>query len=125
MDGDAESYYFRRQIIEMAKLHDYYANCDNYKSWTRVVVYAEKIFEIVFSIHGYGHSNNGVMVVSGFTFEKIPSEDGSESTDAKPCNQDLFQFNYLEEKESIKKRFNDWLDESITFALAEWQRTIA
>lgn len=124
-DGDAESYYFRRQIVEMAKLHDYYANCDSYKSWTRLIIYTAKIFEIVFSIHGYGHGDNGVMVVSGFTFEKIPSEEGTESTDTKPCNQDIFQFNYLESKESIEKRFNDWLEESITFALADWQRTIA
>ncbi|MDT8398296.1 MAG: Fic family protein [Pseudomonadales bacterium] len=127
-DGDAESYFFRRQIVDIAKQHGYYANCDNYKSWTRLIVYTTKIFEVVFSIHGYGHGDNGVMVVSGFTFEKIPSEEtssGTESTDTKPCNQDIFQFNYLESEQSIIKRFKDWLEESVTIALAEWQRTIA
>jgi hypothetical protein len=127
-DGSADSYFFRRQIIEMAKLRGYYANSDSYKSWTRLMIYTAKRFEVVFSIHGYGHGDNGIMVVSGFAFEKVPSEDtksGTESTDTRPCNEDIFQFNYLEKEESILKRYEDWLDESITFALADWQRTIA
>lgn len=63
------------------------------------------------------------MVATGFTFEKLPSEDsssGSESTNTKPCSQDMFQFNYLESDESITKRFVEWLEDSITIALAEW-----
>ncbi|MGS2716735.1 Fic family protein [Eionea flava] len=127
-DGDLASYYFRRQIIEMAKMHDYYANSDQYKSWSRLIIYTENIFEIVFSIHGHGHGDNGVMVVSGFTFEKVPSEEtntGTEATNTKPSNRDIFQFNYLESEENIFKRFDEWLDESVTFALAEWQKSIA
>lgn len=126
-NDDKDSYYFQRQIFEMANKHDYYANVDRYKSWSRLVIYTEKIFEIVFSIHGHGHGDNGIMVVTGFTFEKVPSEDsksGTESTNTKSCNQDIFQFNYLESEESTTKRFNEWLDESITIALAEWQQTI-
>lgn len=126
-NNDKESYFFQRQIYEIAKMHDYFANLDRYKSWTRLVIYTDKIFEMVFSIHGHGHGDNGVMVATGFTFEKLPSEDsssGSESTNTKPCNQDMFQFNYLESEGSITDRFIEWLDESITIALAEWQQTI-
>jgi len=124
-NGELESYYFHHKIIEIANQYDYYANVDRYKSWSRILIYTGKIFEIVFAIHGHGYDDNGIMVVSGFTFEKIPSEDSrNESTNAKPTNQDIFQFNYLESKESTVKRFNEWLDESLTIALAEWQRTI-
>lgn len=124
-NGDAESHYFYRQIVKMAKKHNYYVNTDRYKSWSRLVVFTEKIFEIVFSIHGYGHGENGVMVVSGFTFEKTPSEEGTNDTiNIKSCNQDIFQFNYLESEDSTITRFNDWLEESITYALAEWQKTL-
>lgn len=122
---DPESHYFYRQIVDVANIHDYYVNTDRYKSWSRLVIFTEKLFEIVFSIHGHGHGDNGIMVVSGFTFEKIPSEDTTmETTDTKPCNQDIFQFNYLESEENIINRFNDWLEESVTYALAEWQRTL-
>lgn len=124
-DGDEDSYYFRRQIIDVAKTHDYYANLNHYKSWSRIIIFTDKIFELVFSVHGYGQKDNGVMVVSGFTFEKIPSEDGSEATSPKACHPDIFQFNYLEKSENINNRFDEWLEESVTFALAEWQRTIA
>lgn len=124
-NGGKESYYFQRQIYETARKHDYFANLDRYKSWTRLVIHTEKIFEIVFSIHGHGHGDNGVMVATGFTFEKLPSEDsGNESTNTKPCSQDMFQFNYLESEVSINKRFLEWLEESITIALAEWKQAI-
>lgn len=124
-NGEKESYYYQRQIYEIAKSHDYYANLDRYKSWARLIIYTDKIFEIVFSIHGHGHGDNGIMVVTGFTFEKIPSEDsGTESTNTKPCSQEMFQFNYLESKDDTIKRFNEWIDDAITIALAEWQQTI-
>lgn len=126
-DGEKDDHYYQRQIYDVAKTHDYYANLDRYKSWTRLVIFTDKIFEIVFSIHGHGHGDNGVMVVTGFTFEKIPSEDsksGTESTNTKPCSQEIFQFNYLESEENTINRFNEWVDDSVTIALAEWQQTI-
>lgn len=124
-DGDPESYYFHKQIVKIAQHYDYYANVERYKSWSRLAIFTEKIFEIVFSIHGHGYGDNGVMVVSSFTFEKIPSEDKTnEVANIKPAHQDIFQFNYFENRESIIKRFNDWLEESIMIALAEWQKTI-
>jgi Fic family protein len=126
-DGEKESHYYQKQIYEVANKHDYFANLDRYKSWSRLVIYTDKIFELVFSIHGHGHGDNGVMVATGFTFEKIPSEDsnsGTEPTNTKPCSQEIFQFNYLESKDDTVKRFHEWVDDSITIALAEWQQTI-
>ena len=121
-DGEIDSHYFKHQIIQMANKHRYYANTDYYKSWTRLTIQTTTIFETVFSIHGYGHPNNGVMVVSGFTFEKADSEEGVEKISTKPSNTDIFQFNYLESEEHIIKRFDEWLDESIMFSLAEWNK---
>jgi len=126
-NGERDADYYQKQIYAMAKTHDYYANLDRYKSWARLVIYTDKIFELIFSVHGHGRGDNGVMVVTGFTFEKIPSEDsksGTEATNTKPCNQEIFQFNYLESEENTIKRFNEWIDGSITIALAEWQQTL-
>ncbi len=128
-NGEKEAYYYQRQIYEVAKIHGYFANLDRYKSWGRLIIYTDKIFGIVFSIHGYGHADNGVMVVSGFTFEKIPYEEdsksGTESINTKPCSQELFQFNYLEDEKDTINRFEEWIDDPITIALAEWRQTIA
>ncbi len=126
--ADKESHYFHRQIVEVANYHNYYANTNSYKSWVRIVIYTGKIFEIVFSIHGYGYGENGVMVVSGLTFEKTPSEDKEdkgEVSNVLPSNHELFQFNYLEDIKDIKKRFEGWLHDSIMFALTEWKKTLS
>lgn len=126
-NDEPDSYYFRKQINDMAKEHGYYANSDHYKSWSRLTIHTGNIFEIFFSIHGYGHGDNGVMVVSGFTFERFPSEERdlvTETANIKPSHREIFQFNYLESEENIVKRFEEWLDESLTFALAEWQQSI-
>ena len=126
-NGESESYYFHRQIIAIAKKYNYHANMDRYKAWSKLVICTEKIFETVFSFHEYGYGDNGIIAVSGFTFARIPSAEtktGTEPTNVKSCHQDIFQFNYLESETSIIERFNAWLDESITIALAEWQTTI-
>ncbi len=123
---DEHNYYFRNEIIKIAKKHDYYADTKHYKSWSRLIINTDNIFEIVFSIHGHGHSDNGVMVVSGFTFEKNISEDeipGAINT--KSAQQDIFVFNYFEKEEQVIERFEEWFEESFVIALAEWQQTIA
>ncbi len=122
---DSNNYYFRNEIIEIAKKHDYYADTKHYKSWVRLIMATDNIFEIVFSIHGFGHSDNGVMAVSGFTFEKNTSEDGIAGViNTKSAQQDVFVFNYLEKEKQVKERFKDWFEESFVIALAEWQQTI-
>ncbi|AYQ56779.1 Huntingtin interacting protein E-like protein [Bathymodiolus thermophilus thioautotrophic gill symbiont] len=123
-DSD-RNYYFRNEIIKIANKHDYYADTKRYKSWSRLILNTESIFEIVFSIHGFGHSN-GVMAISSFTFEKNMSEDSVLNVvNIKSAQQEVFVFNYLEKETEINKRFNDWFQESFVIALAEWQQTIA
>ena len=126
-DGEQDSYYFHKQIVELANKHDYFANVYRYKSWSRLSIHTDKTFEIVFSIHGYGQGENGVMVVSGFTFERIKieeSDDRTEPTNTKSTGKDIFQFNYREGVESICQRFDEWLEDSIVVALVEWQKAI-
>jgi hypothetical protein len=92
----------------------------------RLIISTGSIFEIVFSIHGVGHSDNGVMAISGFTFEKNISEDGVLIVvNTKSAQQDIFVFNYLEKEKEVMERFGEWFNESFVIALAEWQQTIA
>ena len=129
-NGADNSRYFRWQIINVAKGHGYFANTRDYKSWSRLLIFTESIFEAVFSVHGYGHQDNGVMVVSAFTFERTLSEQAEppgESpgpADPEPSHPDLFRFNYRESESDIFKRFDEWLEDAITFALAEWRKTL-
>ncbi len=120
------NYYFYQQVVEIARKFNYFANLYEYKSWVRLSISTEKDFEIVFSVHGYGHLNNGIMVVSALTSQRVLTEEGGrEAINTMPATPDLFQFNYAESEESIMKRFEEWFEGSLSIALAEWNRSIS
>lgn len=125
--NEAKAYYFNLDLIEIARRHGYYANFDGYKTWTQLSIHTHTVFEIVLSVHGYGNDDSGIMMVSGFTFEKIKSGDDegpTEKTAVQSINNELFQFNYLEDFESVRARFEGWFQESMDGALARWYKTI-
>lgn len=124
-NNSAQKHYYYSQIIKAANQFDYYANLDVYRSWSRLVIVTEQVFEFVISIHGYGYGRNGIMAATAFTFQRVPTEEeGTEYVNVRPSVPELFQFNYAESPENIKVRFNDWLESACTIALSEWKRLI-
>ncbi|MFH1117118.1 MAG: Fic family protein [Pseudomonadota bacterium] len=120
-----DSHFFWGRIVEVAKLLDYFANLDLYRSWTRISIVTEKRFELVISFHGFGPGETGVMAVSAFTAQRVSREDGgTEAIDTKPASFELFQFNYAESRESVESRFRDWLEQAIIIGLEEWRRQL-
>ncbi len=125
-NSESNNHYFHKQIIKIANKHDYYADTKHYKAWSRLVIKTDNIFEIVFSLHGYEHRDNGVMAISGFTFEKdISGKQTSEIFNIKSAQQEIFVFNYLEEEQEVVTRFDEWFKDTFVVALAGWQQTIA
>jgi Fic family protein len=124
-EASNKSHYFQRQIIDIARQHDYFANLERYRSWIRITFVTEQDFDYVISIHGYGPGDSGILAVSAFTYIKAPREEGgTEPVALRPAATELFQFNYAESLETIQKRFGEWLDASMAIALAEWKRTL-
>lgn len=118
-------YYFHRQIIDVARRFSYFANTDRYHAWCRISIFTQNTFDYVTSIHGFGQGETGILVVTGFTYMRIPGEDGAiETLPTQPACVDVFQFNYAESTDSIERRFKAWLEDSIVMALAEWKRTV-
>ncbi len=123
--GAENDHYFYNQIIDTAKQHDYFVNLERYRAWGRLKICAEGTFELVISLHSYGHGSNGIMVASALTAQRIPSEEGgAEPMNIRSAMTDLFQFNYAESRDSTEQRFNDWLESVIAIALVEWRRTL-
>jgi len=125
--GNASSHrhYFQKQIVDIAKHFDYYANFEQHRSWVRMTLVTEQEFDYVVSFHGYGPGDTGILAASAFTYVKAPSEDGkTESVGLHPASADLFQFNYAEAYESTEKRFSEWIESSTAIALAEWKRSL-
>jgi len=118
--------YFRQQIIEIANKFDYHVNFDVYRSWVRLSIHTAFNFEIVCSIHGYGHGKTGLMAATLFSALRVEKEGGgTEVAETRPACTDHFQFNYAEADESISTRFHDWLEHSLPIALAEWSSRLA
>ncbi|MEI2772481.1 MAG: Fic family protein [Candidatus Competibacter sp.] len=124
-NSSPQRHYFQKQIVDVAKQFDYYANFEQHRSWNRITLSTEQEFDYVVSLHGFGPGSTGILVASAFTYVKVPKEDGgTEPVNLHPAATDLFQFNYIESYASTEKRFADWLDSSIAIALAEWKRSL-
>lgn len=125
-NNETKRRYFYKQVVDVAKKHDYFANLDRYHAWLRVSIVTEERFEIIITIHSYGHGDTGIMAASAFTERRIDKEEGgTEFVDVRPCCVDLFQFNYAEPQESTIERFSDWLESALAIAAGEWRRLIA
>lgn len=126
-DNNAQNkHYFFKQIVDVAQRHGYFANLDRYRAWLRISITTAERFEIVVSLHGYGHGDTGIMAASAFTDRRVEREEGgTEYVDVHPACVDLFQFNYAESRESTTERFKDWLESALAISLGEWQRLIA
>jgi Fic family protein len=119
-DGDDHAHYFRPQIVEMAKHHQYFANLSGYRSWVRVRIWIEDIQTvIVLSFHGLGKdSSKGTMVVSAFAYRRLTTEDEIGSPQNLQSLSNLpFTFTYDEQEVALGARFSAWLDDVIVFGL--------
>lgn len=125
-DNNSEQrHYFQKQIVSIANRFDYFANFDHQRAWTRLSITTDETFEYVLSFHGYGSGETGLLVVSAFTYKKVPREDGgTEVVNLYPATTELFQFNYVESYATTEKRFLDWLEGSLAIALAEWKKSL-
>jgi Fic family protein len=120
-----QRHYFQKQIVDIAKHFDYFANFERFRTWVRVTLTTDQDFDYVVSFHGYGPGDTGILAASAFTYMKAPREEGgTEPVALHPAATDLFQFNYAESFETTEKRFAEWLEASMAIALAEWKRSL-
>ncbi len=120
-----QRHYFQKQIVDIAKRFDYFANFERFRTWVRVTLTTDQDFDYVVSFHGYGPDDTGILAVSAFTYMKAPREEGgTEPIALHPAATELFQFNYAESFDTTEKRFAEWLEASMAIALAEWKRSL-
>ncbi len=120
-----QRHYFQKQIVDVARHFDYFANFERYRNWVRLTLTTDQDFDYVVSFHGYGPGDTGILAASAFTYVKAPREDGgTEPVALHPAATNLFQFNYAETFETTEKRFAEWLESSTAIALAEWKRSL-
>ena len=120
---DGNSHYFRHQIIGVANKLNYFANTREFRAWTRLRLSHEEQASILVSFHALGKTFRGVVVASAGFFRRYETDEGEwETSEVIPLSNELFQINYLENPDNVKKRFECWINEVLTLGLATWER---
>jgi Fic family protein len=115
-------HYFKGQIIELARELDYYANISVYHDWSRLILRTDDQSEILVSFHGIGYEYRGVLAASVGFYKRVETEEGErETTKTTGACETVFQVNYLEIPETIRTRFEQWLQDSLTRAMEMWR----
>jgi Fic family protein len=123
--GEGRDYYFRGQIIDTARHLDYYANTQEHRAWSRLVLRGDVQAEIVVSVHGTGHEFRGVLAVSACFFRREETEEGERQiVGLTPLSDEIFQINYRENEVAAVDRFRDWLEEALVRGLELWRKTL-
>lgn len=124
--SDAETdYWFKGQIIQLAKGFDYYANFRNYRSWVQLKIKEHRLGNLLFSFHGLGYEFTGIMAISAF----LEFRTGSETEDLMPegpypiC-ENIFQFSYRDNPDDVVSRYKPWLEEVILIGLEQWRKQL-
>ncbi len=122
---DTNDYWFKRQIVDVAELFDYYADTRTYRSWIRLKIKEERQAEIVIAFHSLGVEFLGVMVASSFIIYRDVNGDNEVTVDGPySISKNIFQFAYNEGENEISKRFYIWIKNVILFGIDEWRRQL-
>lgn len=116
-------FWYKSQIVAIAKQHKYFADTMRYKAWVRLRVFDERQSSIVFSFHSVGARFVGILGVSAFV-EFRETEETQHGTPDGPyrISDGVFEFSYLDELPSLRDRFARWLDDALAMGLDQWRR---
>jgi fido (protein-threonine AMPylation protein) len=119
-DSPEAAYYFY-QIVEIAKHHHYWANRSGYKSWVRLALQIESVqTEILFSLHGVGRDQTGIMMCSAMAWQRLSAQSSAEATTIQSLESlsvEPFDFTYHESQAQITERFHTWLNTVLILAM--------
>lgn len=118
-------FWYKSQIVAIAKEHNYFADTMRYKSWVRLRIFDERQSSIVFPIHSVGSRFVGIFGISAF-IEFRETEETQHGTPDGPyrVSDTVFEFSYLDELPSLRERFARWLDDTLAMALDQWRRQL-
>ena len=123
-------YWFRQDVISVAKELEYFANTRTYHAWVRLKISEVRQANLVLSFHCLGKEFDGIMVVSAFMTLRdrnlSSSEDITENASEGPYKlaDDTFLFSYKEDEQLVENRFEKWLDQVILLGIEQWNRQI-
>ena len=125
-NGESNDYFFGNQVVAAAKHLGYYANTSVYRAWIRLALKAEQRerAEILLFFHGVGPYYRGLIGCSACFILRERTDEGTQISEPKIISDEVFQINYKEPPEQVRKRFESWLDKVIPVGIYYWQETL-
>jgi Fic family protein len=117
-DNISQQHYYYKQIVEYAKLHDYYFNSRLPKAWLRfrIELSSDRIYQLVTTIHHFGYDDSTIYI--GAFLELINNGTQKELTtfplDIKPHSLSIGQ-----DVEKRQKNIEAHLEDVLTVFLAQ------
>lgn len=115
----------RWQITQAAHDLGYFAGLRDFACWTVLMIETESgRSEILLSLHEVGPEFRGVVGASVAFYRRQEMADSQRhAVDLQTVSEDVFQINYKDSEDEVRKRFERWLDGSLVRALDAWRRS--
>lgn len=124
-NDEQNDFWFRNEIVSVAKELGYYADTRTYRAWIRLRIREDRQTDIILSFHSLGVEFLGLMAVSAFMEFRDKKDAGEVSIDGPhKLSRDVFQFSYKEKEEAIKGRFEQWLNDVLLVGLDQWRKQL-
>jgi fido (protein-threonine AMPylation protein) len=124
---DATADWYHKQVIEVARQLDYFADWRTYRKWVVLKIREERQAHIVLAFHSFGvKSKPGLLAASAFIEyrERSEAENTEEPEGPYPLCTEPFQFSVREDEKTILKRFKVWLNQVVIAGLDQWRRQL-
>ncbi|MDT5124019.1 MAG: hypothetical protein QOC96_3501 [Acidobacteriota bacterium] len=123
--NETNDFWFKNQIVQIAKELNYYADTRSYSSWVRLKIKEDRQAELVLSYHALGVEFFGIMAISAFIEYRDKTEEAEISVDGPyVLSEDVFQFSYKESEQEVVERFKKWLKQVLLIGLDMWRRQL-
>ena len=123
--SEENDFWFKKQIVQIARQLNYYADTRTYSSWARLKIREERQAELMISYHTLGVEFFGIMAVSAFIEYRDKTKEAATSVEGPyALSEDVFQFSYKEPEQEVEQRFEKWLKDVLLIGLDKWRRQL-
>lgn len=116
---ESTSHYYWGQIIENARILEYFVDNSSYRSWVTMNMAWNRRARLVFAFHGIGRPFSGSLICAPFLEFRDLDEDEQAHSTVMPVTDEGFVFFYNEPLEQTKQRFRPWREKVVTVALKQ------
>lgn len=121
----ATDFWFKKQIVEVARELGYFADTQAYRSWVRMRIREERRTDIIVSLHSLGSQFSGVLVATAFLEHRQREDDDVVIVDGPhTLSPEAFNFSYYDDLERLEKRFREWLRDVALLGIEMWRREL-